>query len=703
MQRQAIFGGARGQHLDLHPRHVDAGRTFAATGLARHAQFQRLGHFVGGEGIGTELTGDGQPQGVGPAARHVLFLARDAITRTHGPALQFAAGAIVVAHLDRALKTATGAGICGPVERGRHRLAVIARRIAQQGAVVELRRTHHLTRIEQIVRIEAILHLLERAHQFRTEHEFMKFGTDDAVAMFARVRAFVFLHHGERLLGDGAHGLDVLLLPQIEHRPHMQTAGAGMRVPGTARAVLLENPRQPRGVVRKVIERHRAVLDEGYRLPLVLHRHHDVEARGAHLGDRRLQRGVEHIDHAAPMLAGLVPAETEIAHHIMQTGKAADILLLIRLAELDQQDRFRRVAAVAAHELLQRRAEQRNVPRKLDHGAVDQLDTDRLQAHQMLRRRHRLVERAEVTGADRTAAEHRRQLQIDPVEKGERAFAAGENMREIGVIIARHQRIEIVAADAALHLGKARDDFFRLACADRQQVARQRLRFRRVGKLRQIRVDPPEPRMRAIRQPRLDAEHVVAHGAEPQRARAAGIVGRHAADGRARCGRDIDRKPQAMRLELAIEFVEHHARLDRAAARGDVEIDQLVEMARAIDDQRVVDGLSALRRAATARGDAHAVFSGDIDRPVGFFNRPRCDHTNRHDLIVRCIGGVAAAREIIKSSTIRQRRVELPFKNWSDHWHLPPSYDIDCIGAGRNGLLPKTKSAGNRLTTMYHS
>src|SRR6478735_231124 len=48
-------------------------------------------------------------------------------------------------------------------------------------------------------------------------------------------------------------------------------------------------------------ERHRAVLDERDRFALLLHRHHDVEAGGAHLGDGGLQGGIEHLDHPAPL------------------------------------------------------------------------------------------------------------------------------------------------------------------------------------------------------------------------------------------------------------------------------------------------------------------------------------------------------------------------------------------------------------------
>ena len=86
--------------------------------------------------------------------------------------------------------------------------------------------------------------------------------------------------------------------------------------------------------------------------------------------------------------------------------------------------------------------------------------------------------RAEVTGADRAPAEHRRQLQLDRGGERERAFGADQDVREIDVVSSRHQRVDVVAADAALHLGKARRDLVGLARAEREQIARQRAQRR---------------------------------------------------------------------------------------------------------------------------------------------------------------------------------------------------------------------------------
>src|SRR5664280_1831558 len=165
VQREAVLGRARRQYLDLHARHVDAGRAFTPAGLAGDAELERLGHLVAGERVGPELAADRQPQRIGAPARDVALVAGDAIARAHGAAGQFTAGAVVVAHLDRALEPIAGAGIGRPVEMGLDVFAAITGRVAEQAAVVEFGRAHDLAGIVQAVRIEAVLHLLERARE----------------------------------------------------------------------------------------------------------------------------------------------------------------------------------------------------------------------------------------------------------------------------------------------------------------------------------------------------------------------------------------------------------------------------------------------------------------------------------------------------------------------------------------------------------
>ena len=86
---------------------------------------------------------------------------------------------------------------------------------------------------------------------------------------------------------------------------------------------------------------------------------------------------------------------------------------------------------------------------------------------------HRFVETAEVAGADGAAAEQRRKFQFDRGRKGERALGADQNMREIDVILAGDDGVEIIAADAALHFREAPLDFAGFARGDGQKIAHQ--------------------------------------------------------------------------------------------------------------------------------------------------------------------------------------------------------------------------------------
>ena len=64
-----MLGGARGGHLDLHPRHIDTDRTFPLAGLAGHTQLHRLGHRIACHGVGAELARHCKAQRIGARPR----------------------------------------------------------------------------------------------------------------------------------------------------------------------------------------------------------------------------------------------------------------------------------------------------------------------------------------------------------------------------------------------------------------------------------------------------------------------------------------------------------------------------------------------------------------------------------------------------------------------------------------------------------
>ena len=140
---------------------------------------------------------------------------------------------------------------------------------------------------------------------------------------------------------------------------------------------------------------------------------------------------------------------------------------LILLGEFHDQHRV----GIAAHGGRDDRLEHRDVAAERNHGAVDQFHRDRTQLHQMLRRIHRLVKTAEMADTEHLVADDRPQLEFDLRGEGQRAFGADQQMRHVVRRIARHQRIEIVAADAALHLWKPLRYLRGLALAEIEHVA----------------------------------------------------------------------------------------------------------------------------------------------------------------------------------------------------------------------------------------
>jgi hypothetical protein len=178
--------------------------------------------------------------------------------------------------------------------------------------------------------------------------------------MLARIGALVFAHHGRGFLGDRAH-LGGALAAHVEDRPHVQGADRRVRIPGAPGAVLGEHLGEALRVVGEMLERHRAILDEGDRLSVALHRHHDVEAGLADLPQRGLRAGLGHLDHAA--------RQADVAHQLDQPLQVAQLVLALLARELDQQDRL----GLADQRALDHRPEGGIGAGQLDHRAVDQL------------------------------------------------------------------------------------------------------------------------------------------------------------------------------------------------------------------------------------------------------------------------------------------------------------------------------------------
>ena len=306
--------------------------------------------------------------------------------------------------------------------------------------------------------------------------------------MLAGMGAFVCADKVEGFLGNRTHRLDVLVKAQIEHRPHMQAADGCVRIPGAAGAVLLENVGQPGGVFGEVLERHCAILDEGDRLSLLLHRHHDIEPGGTHVVDGGLQLGIEHFDHATRFRPALVPAKTEIADKLPQPQQTPKVLAGVLFRELDKQDGWGSpctTASMVGWNIAISRANPSMV-RSMSSTAIGPSFTICCATSMASE------EIAEMTGTDRAASKHRRKLQLDARGESERAFRTHQDMRQIEVVATGDERVEIIAADAALDLGKFRLDLLGLLRGEAKSSRASGSRGELAGRSDRSRADRPK-------------------------------------------------------------------------------------------------------------------------------------------------------------------------------------------------------------------
>ncbi len=418
----------------------------------------------------------------------------------------------------------------------------------------------------------------------------------------------------------------------------MQGADAGMGVPGTVGAVLAEHLGQAVGVVCQVLQRHRAVLDERHRLPVALHRHHDVQAGAADLGDLRLEGRVLGAHHGV--------WEAEVAHHGVEVVEPPQQGVALLAGELDHQQGL----GLALHESLDDRPEHGDLAGEVHHRAVDQLDRVGFQGHQVPGRGHGLAEGREVADPHDPVLGNRMGLQADAPRQRQRAFRADQQGGHV-MATARvpcDDPVEVVAADLAHQLGDPPVDLRRLAVGDGAHGLHEVAVALRPGQLAEVAGHMAEAGLGAVHQDGVDGLDVVDHDAVVDRPAAAGVVRRHAADGGARGGRHVDREQPAPGLELRVEVVEHDARLDRDLVGRLVVVRDLAQIFGAVQHQGGVHGLAALRGAAAARQDRDALLAGDLHGHPQVLLGARNHHADRLDLVDRGVGRVAAAAERVE-------------------------------------------------------
>ena len=274
--------------------------------------------------------------------------------------------------------------------------------------------------------------------------------------------------------------------------------------------------------------------------------------------------------------------------------------------------------------------------REVDHRAVDELHRGRRRASTMWRV-HSIARYSvgKFTTPSVRCAGIGATLSVRLARPRERAFAADQQVRVVDAAVGgvrplalRIEHVDVVAADAAQHVRHACARS-RRARARRSRAAPRRARARAARARRPSSLSGPKRADGAVGEHRVDRLDVVHHVAVRDRARAAGVVARHAAQRRLRRRADVDREPHAVRPQPGVERIEHDAGLDRHGLRLGVVVEHAVQVLAVVDDERSADRLPALRAARAARqhrdaelaadfeGGAHVVVARGTSTPTG--------------------------------------------------------------------------------------
>ena len=203
--------------------------------------------------------------------------------------------------------------------------------------------------------------------------------------------------------------------------------------------------------------------------------------------------------------------------------------------------------------------------------------------------------------------------------------------------------------DSAARSRRLRARRWRASCRTRSQIALRRVERRQIGRR------GAEREFGAVGQHGVDRAHVVHHVAVADRARAAAVVAGHAAERRLRAGRNVDRKPQAVRLQPCVQLVEHHAGLHAHRARVACRTTTIWFRYLLLSMTSAAPTVWPHCEVPPPRGSTGTPSSTrDLQRDLRVALGLRHHHADRLDLVDRRIGRVAPAR--VRRRTTRRRR-----------------------------------------------
>ena len=658
-QRVPVGFVVAGQELVLEFGHVDVGRALRLAAFALDAQVQRLVEAAAGEFGGREDAGEHRPQEAGAAAGGVLLFARDHVGRAHRPFRGLAAGAHAAAQFHRRGEPAVPA----PVEVGGHVGGPIARPIAQ--VLDHRRRVHDLAGVHQPLRVEGLLDRVERLVDHRPEVALQEPAAHQTVTVFAAHCAAELHDEVADGLGDGPHRLDLRRVLEVDQRPDVEAADAGVRVEGGAHAVLVQDAAEAPDEVRQAVGRHRGVLDERDRLGVPLDALEQSLPRLAHPPDVVLFRDVHrpHDGVAAP----------RCRQRPLQRGQPVEDFVMVIAGELDHEQRV----GIALHEghapcVLQLR------PRHLQHEPVEEFDRRRSVGEDERDGLQRLLQVVEVQDGDDRVRRAGHQADGRLGRQGQCSLRPHDQPRQIER--AEEQLGQVVAGDPAENLRVAAVDLVALGLYGLQHRAVEASLPRRLPHLRrELRViERVERHLLPADTQNAHPFHVIDHLAVDDGTSAAGVVADHPAQRRPVAGGGVGSQPQAEARRRGVEVILHDTGLHPSQTAVGIDLQDPVHVLGAVQHDGAADRLPGQARPATARQHRNARVRAQAQRGGNIVSVARQNHADGQDLVDAGVRAVEDAGEVVEPHRAAHGRAQVGGQGFGRRRHALHEI-VDCI------------------------
>ena len=575
-------------------------------------------------------------------ARRMHFLERHHVARAHGAVLVLAALADPHAASRRLGEAEI---VLGEREVRVGFLRPVAGPEAQ--ILVDAVRADHLARVHLPVGIPDRLELVERVDEVLAVHERQKLRLALPVTVLAGQRSAVRDHQVRRLRHEPAVLVDALSRLEVELDARVHASLTEMPIERALVTEIVEQLAELAQVFSQLVRRHRSVLPPFPRLGAVRE------------ASRRAQTGLAHL----PQLFFLVLVIEQLHRGAAGEPRHQRFRLRVRLrlrvaAELDEQPPLSlrqelRVLRMDVHPL-----------HVLDEHVVEPLAADGLRFHHLGDVIARVIDVLVSEHQERSArrARHEADRRLQHHRAG--SLGSHQRARHVEALLGQELR-QVETRDAPWNVREPRADLLRVAVA---QLAKPPVDLAAPA----TRGDDPLQLLfgrRADGEPRSVVEDdfqlldVVGGAAPHDGVNAARVVADHPAERAVVVRRRIGREGQVLLLGFLPQRVQHQPWLHARAAAGVIDVDDPVQVFRAVDDERDVAALAGQAGAAAAHRDRCAEFARGGDRLDHILCSAGHDHADRNLAVVGPVRRVERAAAAVETHFAADSPAQLLFQS----------------------------------------